>query len=430
MKMPEFPKEIKRGSVSVTIYETPSKGYANYTLAYYQDGRRKREYSADYSAILNRAGEVLTDLNDGRPTQAGLLKTAERTEFVRAKNLLKSKGIPLPLDVVVRHYAEAYKILGNDFVIETAREYAKRHPQKLPQKSAAEVVDEFIESKRAKGVSQRYMEDLVYRLGQFKGSVQSNISHIDADKIRIFLDGLTKADGEKVSARSYNNFRLAIITLFEFAKKRKYLPTDWNEFDSVDKLNDKGGPIEIFTSAEISKLLAVASPDMIPFLSLGAFGGLRSAEIERLDWRDVKFETGFVIIEAAKAKTASRRQVEMHPNLRVWLQPHAKKDGPVYPYNDDWLYKTLREVSATAKVPWKNNVLRHSYISYRIAETGDVNRTALEAGNSPAMIFSNYRELVTPQEAKTWFSIMPPKRKSVRKIAKNKCRVIASSTTS
>jgi hypothetical protein len=26
MRLPEFPKEIKKGSVSVTIYSTPSKG--------------------------------------------------------------------------------------------------------------------------------------------------------------------------------------------------------------------------------------------------------------------------------------------------------------------------------------------------------------------------------------------------------------------
>ena len=29
-----FPKEIKRGSVSVTIYKTPSKGYLLYALVY------------------------------------------------------------------------------------------------------------------------------------------------------------------------------------------------------------------------------------------------------------------------------------------------------------------------------------------------------------------------------------------------------------
>jgi len=72
MKTPQFPKEIKRGSVSVIIYKTPSKGYDNYTLAYYQDGRRKREYSADYSTILKRSEEVLDDLNAGKPTVEGI----------------------------------------------------------------------------------------------------------------------------------------------------------------------------------------------------------------------------------------------------------------------------------------------------------------------------------------------------------------------
>jgi integrase len=408
VRTPQFPKEIKRGSIGVVIYETPSKGYVNYTLTYYQDGHRKREYSADYSAILKRSEEVLDDLNNGKPTVEGFLKTSERTEFVRAKDTLKLKNVALPLDIVARHYAEAVKLLGSDLVIEAAREYAKRHPHKLPQKSVADVVDEFIQTKRAKGISRRYAEDLTYRLGRFKDSIRSNIGQVDADEIRIFLDGLTKANGEKVSARSYNNFRLVLVTLFEFAKKRKYLPADWGEFGSVDMMKDKVGAIEIFTPEEMRKLLSHAKAELVPFLTLGGFAGLRSAEIERLDWKDVRFETGFVVVEAAKAKTASRRQIEMSANLKAWLLSYAKKTDKVWPYNADQLYKTLRELSAVAKVPWKNNALRHSYISYRIAESGDVNRTALEAGNSVAMIFSNYRELVTPQEAKQWFSIMPP----------------------
>jgi len=42
-----------------------------------------------------------------------------------------------------------------------------------------------------------------------------------------------------------------------------------------------------------------------------------------------------------------------------------------------------------------------------VAVIKNVAQVALEAGNSPAMIFSNYRELVTPQDAKAWFSIRP-----------------------
>jgi hypothetical protein len=202
MKLPEFPKELKRDSVSVVIYKTPSRGYDTFTLVYYQDGRRRREYSNEYSTILKRANEVLDDLCQGKPIVESALKTAERLEFVRAKENLKAKNITLPLDVVARHFAEAVKLLGSDLVIEAAREYAKRHPQRLPQKTVAEVADEFIAAKRAKGVSRRYEEDLLYRLGQFKAVVQGNISQVDAEVLRSFLDGLTKADGAKISPRS------------------------------------------------------------------------------------------------------------------------------------------------------------------------------------------------------------------------------------
>jgi hypothetical protein len=56
---------------------------------------------------------------------------------------------------------------------------------------------------------------------------------------------------------------------------------------------------------------------------------------------------------------------------------------------------------------WKHNALRHSFISYRVAQTQNVAQVALEAGNSPQIIFSNYRELVRPTNAENWFSIVP-----------------------
>ena len=63
-----------------------------------------------------------------------------------------------------------------------------------------------------------------------------------------------------------------------------------------------------------------------------------------------------------------------------------------------------------AKIPggWRQNALRHSFISYRVSMTGDVARTSLEAGNSPKMIFRHYREIVDEEAAKAWFSITPP----------------------
>ena len=67
----------------------------------------------------------------------------------------------------------------------------------------------------------------------------------------------------------------------------------------------------------------------------------------------------------------------------------------------------MRKAADSAKITWKHNVLRHSFISYRLALVQDVNRVALEAGTSPAMIFRHYRELATPEQAHTWFAIAP-----------------------
>ncbi|MDP7309455.1 MAG: hypothetical protein QF405_17560, partial [Roseibacillus sp.] len=72
----------------------------------------------------------------------------------------------------------------------------------------------------------------------------------------------------------------------------------------------------------------------------------------------------------------------------------------------------FRQATALARkqgLRWPRNVLRHSFISYRVAQIQDVNQVALEAGNSPNIIFKHYRELVTEETAGEWFSIGPPK---------------------
>ena len=72
----------------------------------------------------------------------------------------------------------------------------------------------------------------------------------------------------------------------------------------------------------------------IPFLTLGAFAGIRHAEIQRLDWRDIHLDAGIVEVRAAKAKTASRRMVPLLDNLRAWLMPHRQPGGPVCVYRN------------------------------------------------------------------------------------------------
>ena len=89
----------------------------------------------------------------------------------------------------------------------------------------------------------------------------------------------------------------------------------------------------ILTVSEAARLLETATLDVLPYLAIGLFAGLRRAEIERLDWSEIDFESGLIEVKAAKSKTAQRRFVTIQPNLREWLLPLRQHKGNVIPQN-------------------------------------------------------------------------------------------------
>jgi integrase len=63
---------------------------------------------------------------------------------------------------------------------------------------------------------------------------------------------------------------------------------------------------------------------MIPYLALGAFAGLRAAEMARLDWSAIDLDRRIITIRADQAKTASRRLVPITENLAAGLATEAQ----------------------------------------------------------------------------------------------------------
>jgi integrase len=50
--------------------------------------------------------------------------------------------------------------------------------------------------------------------------------------------------------------------------------------------------VSIFTPENIACLLKKADATLQPFLALGAFAGLRTAELQRLDWNEIDTRSG------------------------------------------------------------------------------------------------------------------------------------------
>jgi integrase len=174
-------------------------------------------------------------------------------------------------------------------------------------------------------------------------------------------------------------------------------------------------------------LLNACDPSILPGVVLGLFCGLRQSEIARIDWRAIDLASGILTVGADIAKTSSRRIVHIPDNARTWLALYAKESGQVWPTSEEarnlWnlarieagfgpFFSTRTAVNVAQEGrgdlrPWPDNALRHSAISYRLAETRDLPRVATEAGNSPAIVQRHYAELVKPDAAKRFFAVVP-----------------------
>jgi integrase len=266
-------------------------------------------------------------------------------------------------------------------------------------RKVGDVVADLLAARTADGMSARYLGDLRVRLGRFvKSFGEEMIAGISASRIDAWLRGLG------VGPVTRNTFRRRLAVLFSFAKRRGYVTE--NPVANVERAKERETEIEILSVSEITRLLESASPEMLPFWAIGAFAGLRRAEIERLTWSEIDFEAHVIEVKASKSKTASRRLVTIQPNLREWLAPYLTCVGRVCPVNLQRKINEDRE-RAGLRAEWPQNALRHSFGSYHLARFNDAAKLALEMGNSPATIFRHYRQLVKPKDAERYWKIAP-----------------------
>ena len=415
-KAPEWPKIIRNGSVILKIYRVKNKGRESFTLSYHAAGKRVLKMFASLDEAVAEGKAKATTLANGE-LDALHLRAEDARVYVYCAQMAKSTGIPL--DLLVKDAVEAVKIVdGKVSLLEIAKEFKRRKMHELPDKMLPVAVDEMIETRTKDGTGDAYVRVLKVYLNQLKESFNCQLRAVTTGQLADYLRN------QDVSSRSKNNARATIGAFFKFCKERGWLPRDHEGIELVPKFKEKPTDITIYSPWEVTQFLNHSRPEMVPFLAIGAFAGLRSAEIERLDWSEVHLADKFIEIKAAKAKTASRRIVPITGNLAKWLKDHAKDEGRVVPFDNvnkqiGWLVEdtnlALKEAAEkdgkdpekAKKVKWKKNALRHSFISYRVAETQDVAKVALEAGNSPQIIFQHYRELVQPKEAKAWFGIKP-----------------------
>lgn len=379
----------------VKIYELRRcEGYVSHQCAWYDLGRRQTKTYASLEDAKLFAQRKSVFLKNGQPPEMPEVSVRE-IELLRSCEI-RAGRFGLTAAAAIEEWFAAKTIL-NGAALSTAAQQYKNHHAGIVAKDLDAAVSEFLAAKEAAGLSKEHRKSLRSRLSKMQRLIgNSSISHITTAQVDA---ALRAAAGEH---RTKNNMRNALVCLFRWAQEQDYLPPERKtvaeramSFRGVERAP------AIFTPEQMRKILVACSGNSLAHVAIGAFAGIRTAEIGRLDWQDVLWDRGYIEIKTAKAKTKARRLVPLHENLRAWLTPHRQEVGPICRSVD------LAKISKDSGVTWEPNALRHSYASYRLAQIQDAAKVSLEMGNSPRILFQHYRELVTLESAVEWFAIRP-----------------------
>lgn len=408
---------VEGKGIRIPIYAGAIRGVVSYQFAFYRNGVRERERTSTLDAARKRAKELIEELSTGVAHVAAFTpkETAVVNEVVEILRPLR-----VSLTEAVRQFADAKGRLGDQGTLTDAVKFFLEHRAKAQATPIAvpDLVENMLGNLREKGKSRRYLLDMQARLNRAAKFFTGNIGEITSLQIDDWLSALTDTTG-----RTKNNYRASLITLFAYARQKGYLARGQEtEAEFAARYNGKGGEIGIYAPAQLNVLLSEINPRFVPFVAIGAFAGLRTAEIVRLEWPEIRFGQDVIEIKASKAKTASRRLVPILPILREWLEPLRREKGKVLSgVLDEFAQATqfrkavaeIRNDDGKSRITIVHNGLRHSFITYRMASLKNAAEVALEAGNSPRMIFEHYRELATAGDAAAWFAIRPDQKRNV-----------------
>ncbi len=230
----------------------------------------------------------------------------------------------------------------------------------------------------------------------------------DRQLMDITMDELTEfcCDPSLAPRSRLNRIRI-VSQLYNFAVRNGWMKV--NLTTKITRPSKQQKEPGIVTVDQAQNLLQHACHcDLLPFVALGLFGGVRVAELCRLDWKSVRLEEGEIIIGADVAKTRTRRVVPINQTLAAWLKLCVRDSGPIVRTNK--VRKRFPVLVKTAEIiPWPQNALRHSYASYHLAAFKDPVRTAYSMGHvgNTDMLHANYKGLVTHRDAERFWGLLP-----------------------
>lgn len=379
-----------------------------YRVHYTEGGQRKSKFVKSQAAGRRFIKELGKDAAEGGT--ANPISLSERAAVIDYREHLERAGISMAdalqfaVDAFTDPPADPREALAQGF------KFYRRAEKSATVTEASREVQEAKERARK---SDRYLADLKATLTKFSGSFgDRKLATIEAKEVEEWLHG------NWTNATTINSQRARLSVLFSHGQKHGYNRD--NPAQKVERVKAVSEEVGTITADQLKALLDAADPEILPAIAIGAFCGLRDAEIKRLTWEDVMAEN--VRVTAGSAKTAARRIVPIPKCAQAWI---GKRDGEgkVWPRNGRKLHEAARRAAGFGEpgtetdkekedgvklTPWPSNALRHSYGSNHLAAFGDAAQTALNMGHvDSAMVFAHYRAVIDQEAALDWWEVTP-----------------------
>ncbi len=274
----------------------------------------------------------------------------------------------------------------------------------------------------------RYHRQLKVSLGALRNELDSRAANeVRGQDIEQWLKR------NKWAPKTWRNYLGDASALFSWGIRKGYLSLNPCLEVAKPKLGD--GEIGTLTVEQCDLLLraAVRDPQVVGFVVLGLYAGLRPAEIARLDWTAVDVEAKTVVVAGSQAKTRRRRIVDLSEGAIAWLKAaniemKGKITGKWWDgrwrvfrgklgwdagHSGDGLSKNERKKTRKAPEPapfgkWPHNALRHTYASMHYAMHQNEAQLQTQMGHeSAAMLHRHYRALKTKAEAEKFWALRP-----------------------
>lgn len=405
---------VTEGYISVPIYPTTNRDKPIWQVPRGRAGNGKRRSPATFRTLTEAEGYA-------RKRARGLLQDGEVFGRISAEGLKASALVAqwlqpfcaklgIGLDQAVREYIAAKERASAGPLAGLVTEYLALPWVRKSRVPFDTAVDLFLAEKKSQGCRPQTLLTLRHTLKPLVSLVaNAPVGDITTAQLTDCIYQPPRPNRKQRTARSNKTVYCSLNNFYTWLGRNGYLRSDRpSAMDAIEAPIVPKTPPEIITVPDAKKALQVAvrdtDPEYVLLLAIAMFSGIRTDESQQLHRRHVA--PGECIRVTAKiAKTRKPRSVPIQPVLDAWMRPFYGRNGLVNSRKDPLLKVAL--VLKAEGILWKHDWLRHSYCSYRLAQTGDLRGTAQEDGHSIEVLVDKYLKMVSPSEAEAYFALTP-----------------------